>query len=139
MEIDRDAEKIYQTLYAEQPYKSPIDGQIIPFNNFEVIKYRNHLKKIKTRVDRQFTRLAREFDDFIQNKYIYLNKKSTTLVPIKGKPGPRTGYNRSSKTGVDYAGSTTGTTGKKHKKKKSKKINRLETDQINMVTVFIIS
>ena len=93
-EGDRLAEKIQFHLESGKPYQT-LKGEVIIPCASEILKYKKHARYINNRVNLQFNRLAKEFDEFIGCRGILL-RKPIEIAPMV-KPVPRKTYIRSSK------------------------------------------
>ena len=102
-EADRNSDQIYKLLKDNQSYQTE-SGVIIPSNPYEIAKYKTHHNSILRRIERQFNRLAVEFDDFIANKGVYIQKSSKSIELIcLVIPEPRTVYDPRGPT-ISYGG-----------------------------------
>ena len=119
-ELDRNAENVYLTLYQGKPYTTA-QGAIIPSNQTFICKAFTRRNSVNKRVLRQFTNLAKEFDDFVKNKGIYLYK-ARELTPIE-LPEPREPLPRNAKDEITYVNLAATDPDTKRKKGRKDKVN----------------
>ena len=131
-ELDRNADHVYRTLYQGKSYTTG-QGLIIPSNETHIKKADTRRNSVNKRFLRQYANLAREFDDFVINRGIYLYK-AKELIPIV-QPEPRDLLPRNAKDSITYVG-LAATDSEPRKRKKGSKDK--ETLKVNKKITIIL-
>ena len=124
-ELERDAEKLFLTLYRGTSYTTSY-GVTFDSNVVEIDRAAKIKAKVTKRVNYQYGRLAEEFDDFVKNRNLCMYK-ARELVPLN-LPAPRESLNRDAKDSITYVGLAA--TEPDPKKKKKGKMLLVKSDEV---------
>ena len=124
-ELERDAEKLYLTLYRGTSYATSygvtFDSTVAEINRASKTK-----EKVRRKVNHQYGRLAEEFDDFVKNRNLCMYKPKE-LVPLN-LPAPKESLNRDANDSITYVGLAA--TEPDPKKKKKGKMLLVKSDEV---------
>ena len=124
-ELERDAEKLYLTLYRGTSYTTTY-GVTFDSTVAEIDRASKTKEKVRRKVNHQYGRLAEEFDDFVKNRNLCMYK-ARELVPLI-LPAPRESLNRDAKDSITYVGLAA--TEPDPKKKKKGKMLLVKSDEV---------